>query len=201
MVGREMTVLEVMAEVMRDVAFYDESGGGVTFSGGEPLAQPRFLLALLQASKEREIHTVLDTCGQASWGTLDQVRGLVDLFLYDLKLLDDAKHKDYTGVSNRLILTNLERLSALGHDIVLRVPVMPGINTDRESMAQIGAYAAALPALLRVDLLPYHHTAAAKYERLNRVYPLAKMRPPSGEMMAEFERTLSGFGLEVKIGG
>ena len=200
-VGQEMTVAQVMADVERDVAFYDESGGGVTFSGGEPLTQPEFLLALLRASKEREIHTVLDTCGQAAWKTLDRVRGYVDLFLYDLKLMDDARHRIYTGVSNRLILSNLERLSELGHEIVLRVPVMPGINQDPESMAQIGTFAAALPSLLRVDLLPYHHTAAAKYERLERTYALPDMLPPSDEMMAELERILLGFDLEVKVGG
>ena len=201
MVGQEMTVAQVMTEIERDVAFYDESGGGVTFSGGEPLAQPGFLLGLLEASKGREIHTALDTCGQAAWETLDRVRGYVDLFLYDLKVMDEARHKTYTGVSNRLILSNLVRLSELGHEIVLRVPVMPGINNDHESMARIGTFAAALPALLRVDLLPYHHTAAAKYERLGRVYPLAGMRPPSDEVMAEAGRILSGFDLEVKIGG
>jgi pyruvate formate lyase activating enzyme len=200
-VGEEMTVARVMAEVERDVVFYDESGGGVTFSGGEPLAQPDFLLALLRASKERDLHTALDTCGYAAWQTLDRVRDHVDLFLYDLKLMDDARHKVYTGVSNKLILDNLVRLSELGHEIVLRVPVMPGINEDAESLGQIGTFAAALPHLQRVDLLPYHHTAATKYERLERAYAFPDLHPPSEERMAEVARILRGFDLKVKIGG
>ena len=123
-VGREMTVAQVMAEIERDVAFYDESNGGVTFSGGEPLWQAGFLLALLQACQEKEIHTALDTCGFAPWEMLDAIREHVDLFMYDLKLMDDAKHRDFTGVSNELILKNLQALSQRGHDIVLRVPIV-----------------------------------------------------------------------------
>ncbi len=200
-VGQEVTVAQVMAEIERDVAFYDESGGGVTFSGGEPLLQREFLFALLGACKEKEIHTALDTCGFATWETLDDIREHVDLFLYDLKLMDDAKHRKFTGVSNELILGNLQMLSTRGHNIVLRVPIIPGINDDDENIRHIGMFAAALPRLNRVDILPYHHIAAEKYNRLNKVYGLPETHPPSDESMAKIARSLRGFGLRVKIGG
>jgi pyruvate formate lyase activating enzyme len=200
-VGQEMTVAQVMAEIERDIAFYDQSGGGVTFSGGEPLSQPGFLLVLLRASKEKEIHTAVDTCGFATWETLDSIRKHVDLFLYDLKLMDDARHRRFTGVSNELILKNLQRLSAQGHDIFLRVPIIPGINDDAENIRQIGTFAAALPRLNRVDILPYHRAAAEKYHRLSKVYGLPETHPPSDERMAEITQILRGFGLPVKTGG
>jgi pyruvate formate lyase activating enzyme len=200
-VGQEMSVAQVMAEVERDVAFYDQSGGGVTFSGGEPLTQPDFLLALLRACQEQEIHTVLDTCGYAAWETLDRVRGYVDLFLYDLKVMDDAKHRQFTGVSNERILGNLRALAERGHKIILRMPVIPGVNDDEESVRQIGRFAASLPQVRRVDLLPYHHTAADKYERLERAYALVDARPLSDKRMADLARVLQKLDIKVKIGG
>jgi pyruvate formate lyase activating enzyme len=199
--GQEMTVAQVMTEIEQDISFYDESGGGVTFSGGEPLFQLDFLLALLQACKEKEIHTALDTCGFAPWETLDDIRGHMDLFLYDLKLIDDARHRKFTGVSNELILRNLQMLSERGHNIFLRVPIVPGINDDDENIRQTGTFAAALPHLDRVDILPYHHIALEKYKRLNKVYSLPEARPPSDERIAEIAQILEGFGLRVKIGG
>jgi pyruvate formate lyase activating enzyme len=200
-VGQEVTVSQVMDEIERDVVFYDESGGGATFSGGEPLLQPDFLLALLQACKEREIHTALDTCGFASWETLDRIRGLVDLFLYDLKLMDSTRHRKFTGVPNDLILKNLQMLSAQGHNVILRLPIIPGLNDDEENIRQTGEFATASLGLNRVDILPYHHTATDKYKRLKRDYELSQIRPPSNARMAEIAQILGGFGLEVKIGG
>jgi len=199
--GREMTVAQVMAEIEQDIPFYDESGGGVTFSGGEPLFQLGFLLALLRACKEKAIHTAVDTCGFVPWETLDDIREHIDLFLYDLKLMDDAKHRKFTGVSNELILDNLQMLSTQGHNIVLRVPIIPGINDDDENIRETGTFAAALPHLNGVDILPYHYAAVEKYKRLSQVYSLPETRPPSEERMAEIAQVLRGFGLHVKIGG
>ena len=200
MVGQKMTVAQVMAQIEQDVVFYDESGGGVTFSGGEPLSQRDFLLALLRACKEKEIHTTLDTCGLATWDALESVREHVDLFLYDLKLVDDARHLKFTGVSNALILKNLRALSERGHDIMLRVPIVPGVNDADEDVRHIGALAATLPHLQGVDILPYHHIHVDKYERLNKVYRLPDTRPPSPERMAEITHILQGFDLDVKTG-
>jgi pyruvate formate lyase activating enzyme len=195
-----MTVAQVMEQVVRDIAFYDESGGGVTCSGGEPLLQKDFLLALLQACKERDIHTAVDTSGFAPWQVLDSIRPYVDLFLYDLKLMDDARHREFTGVSNTVILQNLQALAERGHRIALRVPIVPGINDDGETIRQIGAFAAALPCLSQVSLLPYHQAGVEKYRRLHQAYKLPETRPPSDERMAEIAHILQGFGLQVKIG-
>lgn len=201
MVGREMTVAKVMAEIEKDVVFYDESGGGATFSGGEPLSQPGFLLALLRACREQEIHTAVDTCGFAPWEIFDTIREHTDLFLYDLKLMEDAQHREFTGASNELILRNLQMLSERGHDIFLRVPIIPRINDDDESIRQMGEFAATLPHLGRVDILPYHHTGIEKYNRLNKLYELPETRPPSDERLAEIAQILRGLGLRVKVGG
>ncbi|MBN1316219.1 MAG: glycyl-radical enzyme activating protein [Anaerolineales bacterium] len=200
-VGKEMTVAQVMDQIERDVAFYDQSGGGVTFSGGEPLMQPHFLLALLRACRDKEIHTAVDTCGYAAWETIDAIREYVDLFLYDLKLLDEARHREFTGVSNTGILANLIALSKRGHNIVLRVPIIPGISDDPEIIGQIGAFAAALPQVHPIDILPYHHTAQAKYARLGRTYAFPASRAPSPERMAELARVMQELDLKVNIGG
>jgi pyruvate formate lyase activating enzyme len=196
-----MTAAQVMAEIERDVAFYDESGGGVTFSGGEPLLQRDFLLVLLQACKEQEIHTALDTCGFVTWETLDSTREFVDLFLYDLKLMDSTKHEKFTGVPNELILENLKMLVAQGHSVVLRVPIIPGVNDDDENIRQTGAFVSDSLSLNRVDILPYHHIAVDKYERLKKGYGLSEIRPPSDERMSHIAHILRDFGLQVRIGG
>jgi pyruvate formate lyase activating enzyme len=199
--GRVMTVAAVMSELERDISFYDESGGGVTFSGGEPLLQADFLLHLLQACRLSEIHTALDTCGFATWETLDRVRSLVDLFLYDLKVMDPRLHRKYTLVFNTRILDNLRRLAALGHNIVLRMPVIPGINDDEQNLRALGAFAASLNGVTRLDLLPYHAAAMSKYERLHRSYRLPWLKTPTDEHLAEVAHVLEGYGLQVNIGG
>jgi pyruvate formate lyase activating enzyme len=197
--GRELTVAQVMAEVERDRPFYDESGGGATFSGGEPLLQPEFLLGLLRACKAQEIRTALDTCGYGPWSALDRVRPYVNLFLYDIKSLDDVQHLAVTGVSNRTILQNLRMLSELGHPIVLRIPVIPGINDGAEGMRAIGALAADLPSVVHVELLPYHRIGVEKYGRIAREYSLPEILPPSQEHLAELAESLrKGFGLQVE---
>jgi len=199
--GQEMTVAQVMAEIERDIPFYDESGGGATFSGGEPMMQRIFLLALLRACRQHEIHTAVDTCGFSTWEALDTVREHVNLFLYDLKLMDPAQHRAFTGVSNESILSNLQALSRHGHAIVLRVPLIPGVNDDDENIRQTGAFAANLPHLERVDILPYHRAGIDKYHRLDKDYGLPEIDPPTDEKVAKAARILSGFDLHVKIGG
>ena len=182
-VGRSMSVAEVMAEIRKDLPFYDESGGGVTFSGGEPLLQKDFLLALLQACKAEEIHTAIDTSGYAPWETLDTLRPYIDLFLYDLKAIDDAVHMQVTGVSNALILSNLTRLSQCGASIRVRVPIIPGINDSPPAIQELGQFLSALPNPPAVELLPYHLSGVEKYRRLDRLYELPNLQPPTaGEM-------------------
>jgi pyruvate formate lyase activating enzyme len=197
LVGREASVAEVMAEIESDRSFYEESGGGATFSGGEPLMQPDFLLGLLQACRAQEIHTTVDTCGFTSWSVLERVLPYTDLFLFDLKLMDDLRHQKYTGVSNEPILRNLRRLSQSGQAIRLRIPVIPGINDAPEHIRQFGEFAAGLPHLDEIDILPYHNIAAEKYRRLNRVYELPDTPVPTEQRMAEIAQSLRGFGLNV----
>ncbi len=200
-VGREMTVGEVMAEVEKDVSFYDQSGGGVTFSGGEALLQPAFLLDLLRSCKQKGIHTALDTSGAAAWKVIEQVRPYVDLFLYDLKALDERVHRNFTGVSNRLILANLRRLSALGHKIVLRVPLIPGVNDSPEAMAAIGSFAVSLPHLDGLEVLPYHQAGVEKYHRLEKEYALEGLLPPSKEKIESIAEVLRSYRLNIQVGG
>ncbi len=198
--GRGTTVAEVMSEVERDISFYESSGGGVTFSGGEPLLQADFLLELLAACRRFEIHTALDTSGFATWETLDRVRSFVDLFLYDVKLMDPVKHRKYTLVFNTRILDNLRRLANLGHPIILRLPVIPTVNDDLENLQATGQLAADL-GLSRIDLLPYHAAATGKYERLHRSYRLPDVQTPSDERLGEIAHVLEGYGLQVQVGG
>jgi pyruvate formate lyase activating enzyme len=201
MVGREMTVEQVMDEVLRDLIFYDESGGGVTFSGGEPLLRGNFLFDLLRACKAHELHTVVDTCGFADFETLDRVRPYVDLFLYDLKAMDVRRHQEVTGVSNELILDNLRRLAEYSHPVVLRVPIIPHLNDDEENLRQIGALVSRYPNITQVDILAYHKLGIDKYERLNSPNPMPETDPPSADEMAAIKCLLESFGLKVTIGG
>lgn len=200
-VGREMSVGQVIAEVERDLIFYEETNGGVTFSGGEPLLQAAFLKELMLEFREREIHIALDTCGYSNWKAFDCLRHLVDLFLFDLKLIDDVKHRKYTGVSNRPILNNLQQLTREGHALILRLPVIPGITDSNHDLSQIGQFVAALPGRPPVEILPYHSTGVAKYQRLGKKYLLHTLPFPSSERMSEIAETLQSYGLEVKIGG
>jgi pyruvate formate lyase activating enzyme len=197
-VGREMSVGQVLDEVERDQAFYEQSGGGVTFTGGEPLAQPRFLPALLSACRERGISTAVDTSGFAPWPVFDEVRPLVNLFLYDLKLMDEARHIQWTGVSNGIILSNLRRLSELGHEIIVRIPIIPGVNADEDNLRATGGFLAALPHVPSVELLPYHNIAAAKYAGLGEEYATPEIQSPTSERMMESAAILTSYGLEVK---
>jgi pyruvate formate lyase activating enzyme len=201
MVWREATVEEMMAEVERDAAFYEASGGGVTFSGGEPLMQIEFLDALLRASGKRNIRTALDTCGYAPWESIDRIRGLVDLFLYDIKIVDDTRHRELTGVSNGTIIENLRTLSRHAHDIRLRFAVIPGINDDEAAVRAVGELARSLPRPIEIDILPYNRLGAEKYARLGRSYRMPDEPSLSAERMAAIAGILSSFGLHVHIGG
>ncbi len=199
-VGKEFTVEEVMAEVMKDRIFYDQSQGGVTFSGGEPLMQPKFLKELLVQSKEEGLETVVDTSGFAHWQVLEDIIPYTDLFLYDVKVMDDAKHQKYVGVSNKLILANLEKLAATGSKIRARIPIIPGVNDDEQNLRETGEFLAGL-GIADVNVLPYHNMGADKYSRLGREYLLPELEAPTEETMERVVKTLASFGLNVKTGG
>jgi len=196
--GRRLTVGELVAEIERDLVFFEESGGGVTLSGGEPLAQPRFVSALLGACRDRGIPTALDTCGYAHSAVFLDVALAADLVLFDLKLMDPARHKQYTGVGNRRILANLEALVARGRPVTVRIPVMPGINDSDDDIRQFTRYLTGLPAS-QVELLPYHHVGAGKYKRLGLTYRLPAAPQPTEADLARFSDALTRAGLKVRV--
>lgn len=200
LVGRAMTVAEVVAELERDTVFYDESGGGVTISGGEPLLQPDFASALLHACRARRLHTAVETCGAGDADALARLAAHTDLFLYDLKLMDDERHRRETGASNRATLDNLARLVRLGAHVRVRFPLVPGITDDEGNVAALGAFVASL-GLKEIDILPYHRAGIAKYRRLGRTYSIPDIQPPSNGTLAAAAGRLTGFGLHVHVGG
>jgi pyruvate formate lyase activating enzyme len=194
-----MSVQEVMANIEREIPFYDESGGGVTFSGGEPLMQPGFLLALLKACRKQEIHTVVDTSGFANWKVFEQIRGDVDLFLYDLKHMDSAHHREVTGMPNEVILENLRHLDAVGAKCIVRIPLIPGINDDEKNLVESGEFLASLSRIQSVELMGYHDIAQAKYEALGREYVLNGTKPPVEAEMHHAAEVLRSYGLNVVL--
>ncbi len=201
MAGHSMTVFELMAQIEQDVPFFDQSKGGVTFSGGEPLGQPEFLQELLAECRAREIHTAVDTTCHAPWEVVEKTARLADLFLVDIKHIDPAAHEQYTGVSNELILENTRRLAAMQTQIIVRVPLIPGVNDDESNLSATGEFIASLKTVRRVDLLPYHEAARAKSERFTDIQPLLQVEPTEPGRLDEAKQQLESFDLSVQIGG
>jgi len=199
MVGREITVGRLMIEIEKDTPFYDQSGGGVTFSGGEPLAQPEFLGELLEHCGERDIHRTVDTCGLAPTDTLRFIAERTDLFLFDLKLMDPVQHRYHTGLDNDQILRNLKMVVKMGNDIRIRIPVIPTITDSTENLDAVGKFVSKLTGPPLVTLLRYHPTAMEKYTR----FGIEKRLPedvvsPSEEALAKTASILAGHGLDVR---
>ena len=200
-VGRRMTVDEVVREIERDAPFYSESGGGVTFSGGEPLLQHRFLVRLLTSCADLGFHTAVDTAGYASPDVLFRVARCTDLFLYDLKSVDEEIHRRFTGVSGALIRGNLERLASWGKKVVIRMPIVPGVNDSQLNIEAAGRFIASLGNVLRIQLLPYHTIGIDKYARMGIPYSLTGIETPSGSYMNTIAESLLRFHPVVSIGG
>lgn len=166
-VGRDLTVNEVLGEVLKDQAFYGPSGGGLTISGGEPLMQPTFTEEILRSAKERAgLHCCLDTCGHAPKDRLERVRPYVDLFLYDVKETDSNRHKTLTGVPNEQILANLELLHDSGARIIVRLPLIAGLNDSAEHFAGVAELATRMPHLDGFEVMPYHRLGEGKLRRI-----------------------------------
>ena len=200
MIGEKLTTKEVIKEIEKDLIFYEESGGGVTFNGGEPLKQSEFLKSLLNCCQEKKIHIAVDTSGYISWEILNKISSKVDLVLYDLKIMDNERHKKYTGVSNEVILKNLKKLSSIHNNIFVRFPVIPGINDDYQNIKETGEFLSSLK-IAQVNLLPYHYIGIDKYRRLGKTYKLATTQPPSEEKLSEISVILKKFNLSVKLRG
>jgi pyruvate formate lyase activating enzyme len=197
MVGRVIEVDLLMDEIERDIPFYDQSGGGVTFTGGEPLLQMEFLREALLACKRRNIHTTLDTSGYASWKNLQSIKPVVDLFLYDIKVLDARKHLKYTSISNKRILDNLEKLSSENAQVIVRIPLVPGVNDDKENLQQCGTYLSSLDHLMGVEIMPYHDIGLAKYQALGMDYKMKDTSTPTDAHIRKAEDLLSNYGLNL----
>jgi pyruvate formate lyase activating enzyme len=207
-VGRQRTVADVLSEILQDRIFYDESGGGMTLSGGEPLMQAEFSRRLLTACRREGLHTAVDTCGFGRREDLLALTACTNLFLYDVKILDDARHRQYTGVSNGVILENLTALCKAGAEVWVRVPVIPGFNDAPGDIEATAAWVAALGDVRRLYLLPYHAWGTHKSERVGaaRPTPLGGPStplggPPTQERMEALAERVRGYGLTVQIGG
>jgi pyruvate formate lyase activating enzyme len=200
-IGRETTVEEVLAEAEKDRIFYEQSGGGVTLSGGDPAVQAEFAEALLDACRERGLRTAVDTAGLTKNGALARLAAKTDLLLFDLKLMDDARHREFTGVSNALILDNLERLAAAGPAIWVRIPLVRGVNDDDDNIRRTVAFLKRLKTVRRVGLLPYHAGGLDKAGRIGKGAKFRKFEAPSEERLAAIEAAFREASFEVRRGG
>ncbi len=199
--GWHADVERVMAEIKKDLPFYDTSGGGVTFSGGEPLVQPQFLLALLKACGELQIHRTIDTSGFAPTAILLDIARHTELFLYDLKHTETALHKEYTGVGNELILENLTALCHAGHRLRVRIPLVAGINDDEANIRATAEFLVGLPGIEAIDILPYHSFGRAKYQKLGHDYPGDGLTAPETAHINKLMQILNTSGFDVRLGG
>jgi len=199
--GRETTVGEVIAEVEKDRLFYENSGGGMTLSGGEPLAQPEFALALLREGKRVGLDNALDTSGDVPWELLEAAARLCDLILYDVKCIEGGRHLQGTGRPNEQILANLERLGYGSTPVAIRVPVIPGFNDDAEELEAIGRLAERLPAVEEVELLRYHGLGEGKYSSLGLTCPTQGLKPPSDERMETLRAAIGLSGVPCVLDG
>jgi pyruvate formate lyase activating enzyme len=200
--GKKMSAAEVFREVNADAVFYRKSGGGVTVSGGDPLAQPDFTLEILKMCKEAGLSAALDTCGYSGWDVFKKVLPYVDIVLYDFKHMDAETHRRLTGVSNELILENAGKIirEFPGIIFVARIPVVPGCNADLENITRTARFIKELGKPVKVHLLPYHRLGETKYERLEKPGTLS-INPPAAEFMEELRRLVESCGLESVIGG
>ena len=199
-VGTRMSVDAIMAEIEKDRLFYDESGGGVTFSGGEPLAQPDFLAALLNGCREQGIHTALDTTGYAPPEIIGRIAPLVDLFLYDLKHMKSDQHKSVTGVPNEVILENAKKIAEAGGKLQVRIPVIPRFNDSEENIKETGEFCKSLgDAVTIIQLLPYHNMGVMKYQRISNDHKVLEAPVPTEDKIQSLKKILEDLGLSVTV--
>jgi pyruvate formate lyase activating enzyme len=201
LVGTFMSVEEVVAAVLRDRVFYEQSGGGVTFSGGEPLWQAEFLKEALKCCKTAGLHTAVDTCGLAPLQDLLGIAPFTDLFLYDVKSMNDKEHIRYTGLSNERILHNLRELGRVHKSIWIRIPLIPGFNDGKTQLEATARFAAAIRGVRQVNLLPYHKLGSHKFKRVGRNNRLAGLEPPSLESLSSGAVIFRNAGLLTRTGG
>lgn len=198
--GTDYTVEQIVERVSKDIPFYKQSGGGVTVSGGEALSQPKFTVSLLKALKEKGIHTALDTTGHARWEDISAALPHTDLFLYDLKHMDNEKHKQVVGVPNTLIVENAKKIAEAGGKLQVRIPIIPRFNDDEENLRQCAALCKTLgDAVTNIQLLPYHNLGVVKYQRIDEDQTVLEATPPSEEKVQSLKALMEEFGLAVTV--
>ena len=182
-IGEKISANEIFDEVKKDKVFYDHSNGGVTISGGEPLLQSHFTQNILALCQSYGIHTAIDTAGNVSWREFEKVVPFTDLFLYDIKCVDDKKHKYLTGAGNKLIIENLHQLLDMNREVWIRIPVIPGLNDTPQDIKDFSLFLSKLKNISLVQLIPYHKNGIGKYKSLGLDYKLAEVEPPSQESL------------------
>lgn len=200
-VGRDVTVGEVMEEVLKDSVYFRRSGGGLTLSGGEALLQPDFAAALLESAHENGLNTAIESTGFADYGAIEKILPHLDLYLMDIKHMNSEKHKAFTTQPNERILENAKKIAKNANKLIIRVPVIPGFNDTEAEIGDIADFAASLDNVREIHLLPYHRLGADKYDNLGREYTLKDILPPSEEKMEILKRTAEKRGLICQIGG
>ncbi|PHV70268.1 glycyl-radical activating family protein [Sporanaerobium hydrogeniformans] len=201
-IGRDVTVEEVLEAVLRDRSYYFKSGGGVTLSGGEVLFQPDFTVALLKTFKENGLHTAIESSSFAKFETIERLLPYLDLYLMDIKHMDSAKHKAYTSQPNERILENAKHIAASGTSLIIRVPVIPGFNDTEEEIKAIASFTESLGTVEEIHLLPYHRLGQDKYEGLGRGYDLMGIEPLKEEDMEKLKQVVvRNTRLKCQIGG
>lgn len=199
--GRYLTVADVMEEVERDTEFYFRTGGGVTFSGGEPCAQPRFLEKLVREARKRKLHAAIETCGYWKWETMRPILRLMDVVLYDVKHMDPERHRQGTGVGNDLILDNLKRIDSLGVPVRVRLPLVPGFNDSAENIRATASFVSGLANLKALDILPYHRMGEPKWRQLGQAYGMHGVAPHTRDQVYGCAEIARQHDIEVTVGG
>lgn len=200
-VGRDVSVEEVMKTVKQDLPYYRRSGGGLTLSGGEMLCQSEFAYALLRTAKENAINTAVETTGFAKWETIEKLLPYIDTVLMDIKHTDSEKHKEFTTQPNELILENAKKIAENAKKLIIRVPVIPTFNDTEREIGAIAKFAASLKGVDEINLLPYHSFGRDKYEGLGRKYMMGDIPSPTDEHMQKLKSVAESYGLKCKIGG
>ena len=200
-VGRDVTVQDIMPEILADLPYYRRSGGGVTLSGGEVLAQADFATELLRTCKEAGLHTAIESSANAPFSDIEKLLPYLDLYLMDIKSMDSIKHKEYTGVPNERILENAKLIAESGVELIIRTPVVPSFNDTEADIRAIATFARKLPGVREYHLLPYHRLGQEKYTGLGRVYSLSEIEPPPKEKMQYLLSVAEESGLKCQIGG
>lgn len=200
-VGKDVTVGEIIDIIERDRIYYRRSGGGLTLSGGESLTQPDFAVALLKAAKERGINTAMESTGFADFSVISRYLPYLDLYLMDIKHINSAKHKEFTSQPNERILENAVKITNAGTKLIVRTPVIPTFNATKEEIGEIAKFASSLKGVTEMHILPYHRIGTDKYKGLGRDYSLTGIEPPSKELMNELLAVVESYGLKGQIGG